>query len=108
MSENVINKVLHNRERMERLENIKNTIELMNKHHQIEILKILNKSECKLNENKSGVYVNMTFLAEGTLTELEKYIDYIKDHEDALNPLEYQKEEFKNTFFVESGEPRFS
>jgi hypothetical protein len=87
---------------MERLENIKNTIELMNKHHQIEILKILNKFDCKLNENKSGVYVNMTFLDEKTIAELEKYIDYIKDQEDTLITLECQKEEFKNTFFVEN------
>jgi len=86
---------------MERLENIKNTIEGLNKHHQIEILKILNKSECKLNENKSGVYVNISFLPEDIITQLEKYLDYIKDQEDSLVPIEYQKEEFKNIYFTE-------
>jgi hypothetical protein len=85
---------------MERLENIKNAIELMNKYHQIEILKILKKNASKLNENKSGVYVNMSFLPEETIVELEKYIDYIKDQEESLVKMEYQKEEFKNTFFV--------
>ena len=85
---------------MERLENIKNIIEGLNKYHQIEILRILNKSDCKLNENKSGVYVNMSFLPEETIVELEKYIDYIKDQEESLVKMEYQKEEFKNTFFV--------
>ena len=59
---------------MERLENIKNTIEGLNKHHQIEILRILNKSDCKLNENKSGVYVNISFLPEEIISQLEKYI----------------------------------
>ena len=86
---------------MERLENIKNTIEGLNKHHQIEILKILNKSECKLNENKSGVYVNISFLPEDIIGQLEKYLDYIKDQEDSLVPIEYQKEEFKNIYFTE-------
>jgi hypothetical protein len=86
---------------MERLENIKNAIEVMNKYHQIEILKILNKNTCKLNENKSGVYVNMSFLPEETILELEKYIDYIKDQEESLVKMEFQKEEFKNTFFVD-------
>jgi hypothetical protein len=86
---------------MERLENIKNTIEGLNKHHQIEILKILNKSDCKLNENKSGVYVNISFLPEDIIAQLEKYIDYIKDQEDSLVPIEYQKEEFKNIYFTE-------
>lgn len=86
---------------MDRLDNIKNTIESMNKHHQIEILKILGKYECKLNENKSGVYVNMSFLNQETILELERYIDYIKDQEDSLVTMECQKEEFKNAYFVE-------
>jgi hypothetical protein len=86
---------------MERLENIKNIIEGMNKHHQIEILKILNKTDSKINENKSGVYVNMSFLDENTVLELEKYISYTKDQENCLIPLEYQKEEFKNAYFIE-------
>lgn len=85
---------------MERLDNIKNIIEGLNKHHQVEILKILDKSNCKLNENKSGVYVNMSYLSEDTIQELEKYLDYIKDQEESLVTMEHQKEEFKNTYFV--------
>ena len=70
---------------MERLENIKNFIETLEKHHQIEILKILNKNKCKLNENKSGTYVKMSFLNEETIEELEKYIDYIKVQQASIN-----------------------
>jgi len=36
----------------ELLETIKSSIEKMNKHHQIEILRILSKQLCKLNENR--------------------------------------------------------
>ena len=86
---------------MERLENIKTFIEILNKHHQIEILKILDKHNCKLNENKSGVYINLSFLSEDIIIDLEKYINYIKDQEESLNTMEYQKEEFKNAFFIE-------
>jgi hypothetical protein len=86
---------------MERLENIKTFIETLNKHHQIEVLKILDKQSCKLNENKSGVYVNLSFLSEETILALEKFIEYIKDQEESLNTMEYQKEEFKNAFFIE-------
>jgi len=86
---------------MERLENIKIFIETLDKHHQIEVLKILDKQNCKLNENKSGVYVNLSFLSEETILTLEKFIEYIKDQEESLNTMEYQKEEFKNAFFVE-------
>jgi hypothetical protein len=86
---------------MERLDNIKNIIEGLNKHHQVEILKILDRSNCKLNENKSGVYVNMSYLNEETIQELEKYLDYIKDQEESLVTMEHQKEEFKNTYFID-------
>ena len=86
------------------LDNIKNNIEMMNKIHQIEILKILKKNPTiKLNENKSGVYVNISFLPQDTITELLEYIDYIKDQESCLKDLEVQKNDFKNTFFVEKG-----
>jgi len=83
------------------LEHIKNSIESMNKFHQIEILKILSKKLCKLNENKSGVYVNLSFLPQDTIADLRNYVDYIKEQEDSLVTMEYQKEEFKNAFFIE-------
>ena len=52
---------------MELLEKMKNTIEGMKKYHQIEILKILTKHQSKINENKSGCYVNLTFLPKETV-----------------------------------------
>jgi hypothetical protein len=87
-------------ERMEYLENIKRTIEALNKFHQVEILRILSKNLCKLNENKSGVYVNLSFLSDETIAELEKYLEYTRDQENTLTTTEYQKEEFKTTFFI--------
>jgi hypothetical protein len=86
---------------MDKLENIKLAIEKMNKYHQIEILKILSKNLCKINENKSGCYVNMSFLPKDTIDELDNYINYIHDQEETLVTMEYQKEEFKNAFFIE-------
>ena len=86
---------------MDRLENLKQTIEKMNKYHQIEILKILSKNLSKINENKSGCYVNMSFLPKETIDELDNYISYIEDQEETLVTMKYQKEEFKNAFFIE-------
>lgn len=90
-----------NIESLEQLEVIKTKIETLNKYHQIEILKILSKNLCKLNENKSGVYVNLSFLSSQTISEITEYLEYTKDQEESLNTCEYQKEEFKNSFFVE-------
>jgi DNA repair ATPase RecN len=86
---------------LENLDRLKNRIETMSKYHQIEILKILSRKLSKINENKSGCYINMSFLPEDTLKELEEYVSYIKDQEESLETMEYQKEEFKNAFFVE-------
>jgi DNA repair ATPase RecN len=85
----------------DKLEKLKNTIESMSKYHQIEILKILSRKLTKINENKSGCYINMSFLPEDTLKELDEYLGYIKDQEESLETMEYQKEEFKNAFFIE-------
>lgn len=84
------------------LEMLKTKIEKMSKKHHIEILKILKQNaNVKLNENKSGVYINLSFLPKETLSEIHNYINYIEDQEMTLTRMEFQKEEFKNTFFLE-------
>ena len=88
-------------EKVESLNKLKTKIESMEKHHQIEILKILSKNLCKLNENKSGVFVNMTYLDEHIIKEMEDYISYVKTQEENLITTEYQKQEFKKSYFEE-------
>lgn len=88
-------------ENIEYLTKLKNRIESMDKHHQIEILKILSKNMCKINENKSGVFVNMTFLDQIILGKIEEYLTYMKEQEENLITTEYQKQEFINSYFVE-------
>jgi len=83
------------------LEKLKKNIEFLNKHHQIEILQLLMKNLCKINENKSGCYVNLSFLGDETIEEITKYVEYVQHQEESLNTIEYQKEEFKNAFFIE-------
>jgi hypothetical protein len=87
----------------ESLEEIKRKIESMSKIHQIEILRILkNAPNAKLNENKSGVYVNLTLLPKESIDELLTYVKYTSDQEQTLNTVENQKNEFKNAFFSDS------
>jgi len=84
------------------LESLKAHIEQMTKTQQIEILKILKSNPLvKLNENKSGVYINLSFLPMETLSEIQEYVYYIQDQESSLRSMESQKQEFKNTFFTE-------
>jgi hypothetical protein len=80
---------------------IKERIENFPKKHQIEVLKIIKTtSTTTINENKSGIYINLTFLPEDTISQLCKYIEYVKDQESVLTPFESQKQDFKNTFFA--------
>ena len=84
------------------IEGLKSTIESLSKNHQIEILKIIKKNQSvKINENKSGVYINLTFLPKDTMEEISQYLGYVNGQEHMLSPLEKEKDEFKNTFFVE-------
>jgi hypothetical protein len=75
-------------------------IEQMSKFHQIAILRILaDDKNITINENKSGIYINMSELPMKKLKELENYINYVKTQEETINNFEKQKETYKNTFF---------
>ena len=93
---------------MKNLEDLKLRIEKLNKHHQIEILKIFSKNLCKLNENKSGVYINLSFVESSVIEELEKYLQYTKEQEETLNTREYQKEDFKSQYFIDKEDKEYS
>jgi hypothetical protein len=85
----------------QQLETIKTTIERWSKTQQIEVLKLLKKNPAvKLNENRNGVYINLSYLPESALQELLQYLEYVKDQESSLEKMEIQKEEFKSTFFL--------
>lgn len=88
-------------EKVEKLNKLKNQIESLDKHHQVEILKILSRNLCKLNENKSGVYVNMSFLDDKIIEEIQDYLRYMKEQEENLITTEYQKKEFMDSYFIE-------
>jgi hypothetical protein len=84
------------------LEELKRKIDGMNKQQHIEILKIIHETSPQtLNENKSGIYINMSFLTKEAVHRLILFVEYVQDQENMLKPMESQKEDFKNTFFIE-------
>jgi len=78
---------------------IRESVEKMNKFNQVEILRILNKNNVTLNENKSGVHVNLSEISNETLDEVYNYIQYVNAQEVTLSKVEKQKLEYKNTYF---------
>jgi len=87
---------------VQNLEDLKSNIEKMTKIQQLEVLKILHDNpDVKLNENKSGVYVNLSFLSENILSNIQTYMAYVKEQEKTLKLAETQKQDFKKTYFEE-------
>jgi hypothetical protein len=81
---------------MVELDKMKSRIEGMNKLHHIEILKILKKSlNVKLNENKNGVFVNLSFLPIEVIDEMKSYVSYVGEQEKSILTMEAQQEEYK-------------
>tara|TARA_Y100000385_G_C12729598_1_gene482140 strand:+ start:200 stop:529 length:330 start_codon:yes stop_codon:yes gene_type:complete len=86
------------------LQSIKNKIENMNKNQQLDILKILYEEEnVKLNENKSGVYVNLTFLSSSVLEKITNYLVYVGDQEENLTSIEEKKNMTRQQLFNSEG-----
>jgi hypothetical protein len=82
------------------LTNIRDLIEKMDKFNQIEILRIFSKhSEVVLNENKNGIYVNLTEVSDNVIDEVIKHLDFVLVQESHLKKDENVKENYKNIYF---------
>lgn len=82
------------------LNQIRDTIEKMNKFNQVEILRILKKHDkVVLNENKYGVHINLTELDTDVINNIILFIKYVNTQEQTLNSIEKQKEDYKINFF---------
>ena len=79
---------------------LRESIENMNKFNQVEVLRLLNKNkDVILNENKYGIHINLSELKNDILDKLSEFIKYVNTQELALNSVEKQKEEYRNTYF---------
>lgn len=83
------------------LNDIRTSIEKMNKFNQIEILRILHKeNNIVLNENNYGVHINLTDLLPCVIQELISYIQYVNTQEITLHEFEKEKQACKNVYFA--------
>jgi hypothetical protein len=76
-----------------------NEIEQLPSHYHIGILQIIMKDEEEcINENKNGIYVNMSELKRKTIATIKKYLDYIYFQEQNLHKIEAEHENVKSNF----------
>ena len=85
---------------IKQLDILKKNIELLEKIHQVEVLRIIHREQSNiLNENKNGIYINMSSLDNNTLDLIKEYMKHIYTQEQELNINEKLKEEFLKTYF---------
>ena len=85
---------------MTELRDIKESIELMTKHHQIEVLRILcNRQNIHINENQNGTFVNLSSLTREDIEALKEYSEYVKDQQKTLAIIESKKQFIQNKYF---------
>lgn len=78
---------------------LKDDIERLPVFHQIEILRILQTKNTNLNENKNGIFINITKLRDETLLQIEEYIEYVNAQEKHLNEAEEEKKMITREYF---------
>ena len=84
---------------IEKLELLKKDIELLSKEHHVHILKLLKNNNVNINENKNGVFLNLTELSEIVIDELQNYCLYIKNQEVKLNDMQESQDKIEKELF---------
>lgn len=83
---------------------LREAIEQMNKFNQVEVLRMIHAcKEVALNENKFGIYINLSELSTDLLHQLHMFVQYVNAQESNLTIAEQTKEEYKQTFFQSHG-----
>ena len=85
------------------LKQLKDQIEKMSKHNQIEVLRILSENKnVNINENNNGSFINLTELNDEVITSLNDYINYVNEQEESLDIIENEKIRLENVFFKDN------
>jgi len=81
---------------------LRDTIEKLEKIHQMHILEIFNKYGVEYTENANGVFVNMTILKEDIIADITSYIDYVNLQQLQLEKVEAEKDAYKKEFYKDN------
>jgi|TARA_B110001450_G_scaffold126147_1_gene118752 hypothetical protein len=89
---------------VDKLKCIRDKIENLDKNNHIDILRLLVKNDVFINENKNGVFINLTDLSNDIINDMEKYIDYVSEQKIDLDYIEHQKDVLENKYFKDNKE----
>ena len=89
---------------VDKLKFIRDKIEKLDKNNHIDILRLLVKNDVFINENKNGVFINLTDLSNDIINDMEKYINYVSEQKIDLDYIENQKDVLENKYFKDNKE----
>jgi hypothetical protein len=75
------------------------TIENLNKEQQIQILRLFKENKIPINENKNGVFINLTGMSDDILSKLDTHLEHIISQENLLKTTEDVKKTYKDNYF---------
>lgn len=81
------------------LKQMKDRVEALNQHHQIQILKIITQDNVGMTENKNGSFINLTNVDDAVISKINNYLSYVDEQETQLKEIENQKTELTKQFF---------
>lgn len=87
-----------------KLKYIRDSIEKLDKNNHVDILRIFMKKNIYINENKNGVFINLTDLSNDIIDEIETYINYVNEQKIDFDHIEKQKDELENKYFKDNKE----
>ena len=97
--------MLRNYNNIYMLLSLKNTIEKLDKIHQVEILRIMvEHDEVTINSNMNGTFINLSNVPDEIITNIKEYIIYVNEQINDIDQVEIKKAEYKKKFFSENNE----
>ena len=82
------------------LQEMKDRIETIPKHYQIEIGKLLIKQhKITYNEKQNGIFINLSNISNEITNTLLQYIRYVDLQENQINDTEVEKNKLKDKYF---------
>tara|TARA_Y100000816_G_scaffold289559_1_gene276247 strand:- start:564 stop:818 length:255 start_codon:yes stop_codon:yes gene_type:complete len=81
------------------LDDMRKKIEAFDKIQQLEILKIFVKHNININENKSGIFINLSTMKSEVIDDIKQYLEHINIQENTLLTRENKQEEYSKQYF---------
>lgn len=81
------------------IDDMRKKIEAFDKIQQLEILKIFIKHNININENKSGIFINLSTMKPEVIDDIKQYLEHINIQENTLLTRESKQEEYSKQYF---------